>query len=258
MTKALLLLPGLARFCKDFDTQLEALTNADIDWNICLWDHGHAQDTRISPGLTVVNEQSIRALVEPKLPENHRIVHLEVLDRGLAPSPPRDYTPFYANPPALWAQFHLLKYCAQRVDFNDYDLVIRSRCDIGVDRELDLASIHTQLLSSKPGTIVMPTNERRGPNDLCDQFAIGLPHDMQTYCRVIDHIDHAYTGGCPFNPEYLVGHILSAQGLTWPQWGFNIGLRAQGHHVPGHFHPEFGRWLSHNNNKSTRSLESKR
>ena len=243
MTRALLLLPGLARFCKDFDSQLEALVNADVDWNICLWDHSHKEDTRISPGLTVVNEQSIKQLVEPKLATNHRIVHLEVLDRSLAPLPPRDYTPFYANPPALWAQFHLLKYTAQQVDFDDYDLVIRSRCDIGVDHELDLESIHSQLLNSAPGTIVMPDNERRGPHDFCDQFAIGLAKDMQTYCSVIDHIDRVYNQGCPFNPEYLVGRILSEAGVTWPKLGFNIELRAQGHHVPGHFHPEFGRWL---------------
>ena len=243
MTRALLLLPGLARFCKDFDTQLEAFTNADVAWNLCLWDHTHAEDTRISPTLNPVNAQTVRALVEPRLPNNHKIVNLEVLDRTLAPHPPRDYTPFYANPPALWAQFHLLKYCAQRVNFNDYDLIIRSRCDIGLDHELDLASIHSQLLASPRGTIVMPDNERRGTNDLCDQFAIGLPNDMQIYCGVIDHIDRVYAQGCPFNPEYLVGRILSEQGLTWPKMGFNIALRAQGHHVPGHFHPNFGAWL---------------
>ena len=243
MTRALLLLPGLARFCKDFDSQLEALVNAQVDWNLCLWDHSHAQDTRISPGFEQVNADTVRARVEPLLPLNHSIRHLEVLDRATAPQPPREYTAFYANPPALWSQFHLLKYAAQRVDFNNYDLIIRSRTDIGLDHELDLASIHDQLLSSTKGTIVMPDNERRGYNDLCDQFAIGLPQDMQIYCKIIDHIDRAYNQGCPFNPEYLMGRILNEAGLTWPRWGFNIGLRAQGYHVPGHFHPEFGRWL---------------
>ena len=243
MTRALLLLPGLARFCRDFDSQLEALVNADVDWNLCLWNQTHSTDTRISPTLTQVTEETVRARVEPFLPANHSIRHLEVLDSSLAPKPPREYTAFYANPPALWAQFSLLKYCAQRVNFNDYDLIIRSRCDIGLDRELDLTSIHEQLLNSAAGTIVMPTNERRGTHDLCDQFAIGLPCDMQTYCSVIDHIDRVYTNGCPFNPEYLMGHILNEQALTWPRMGFNIELRAQGHHVPGHFHPDFGRWL---------------
>ena len=241
MTRAALLLTGNARFCKDFDSQLENLTRADVDWFVYLWDKDHSSDTCISPNWKCTTEDHVVTRLTPMLPPRHRLRVVRILPA--MPQLTKEYTPFYANPYNFISQYTILKEAGKSIS-DEYDIVIRSRSDIGIDRPLDLSWLDSYLNSSvNRNEIVIPLNERRGPHDFCDQFAIGNPLTMQKYINVVDDIDRVYNEGTPFNPEYIIGRSLRDQGIFWRPAQFNINLRVQGHHVPGHFHPEFGRWL---------------
>ena len=241
MTRVALLLSGNARWCADFDRQIANLTNAQVDWYVLLWRRAHDQDTRISPNWSSKTDQQAREFIEQRLPPTHTLKLLDWVDPASAPLPPRDYPPFYSHPLNFYQQYWILDQLGQRVSL-DYDLWIRSRPDIGLDRALDLTRIKA-LLDQLPRTIILPSNERRGPSNFCDQFAIGSPANIKQYTSVLSDFDRVFNEGTLYNPEYIVGRSLQDRGLSWPPTDFNIALRAQGQHVPGHFHPEFGRWL---------------
>ena len=83
----------------------------------------------------------------------------------------------------------MLKKCdlARQQSDNNYDLIIRSRPDIGIDAPLDLVQIHN-FLEQNPNYLITPINRRNcGFNDM---FAVGLPNTIKTYCEAVDHIDH--------------------------------------------------------------------
>jgi hypothetical protein len=241
MTRVALLLSGNARWCADFDRQINNLVNAEVDWHVLLWRKDHTADTRISPNWARKTDQEARTFIEARLPPGHQLKLLEWIAADAAPLPTRDYPAFYSHPVNFFQQYWILDQLGQRVQ-GDYDLWIRSRPDIGLDRLLDLTQIK-QLLDQNPKALVLPLNERRGHSGFCDQFAIGSPQNIRTYCSVLGDFDRVFNEGTVYNPEYIVGRSLQDQGLTWPPTDFHIELRAQGQHVPGHFHPAFGRWL---------------
>ena len=240
MTRAALLLSGNARWCADFDRQITNLTGATVDWYVLLWRRAHDEDTRISPNWSSKTDQEAREFIEQRLPPHHSLKLLDWIDPETAPNPPRDYPPFYSHPLNFYQQYWILRELGRRVPM-DYDLWIRSRPDIGLDRALDLTAIRA-LCERHPGLLILPGNERRGPSNFCDQFAIGQPDRVKIYTEVLEDFDRVFNEGTLYNPEYIVGRSLADQGLFWPATQFNIELRQQGQHVPGHFHPLFGRW----------------
>lgn len=237
-----LLISGGARFCEDFDSQLAHLQNSEIDWYVTLWDQNIVADPKISPRWQNISTAiEVRDAITPFLPSHHALKHIELVDPNQYVRMPREYAPASSNPFNVWQQYNILKLCDQRRKESGiiYDLVIRSRPDVGLSKPLDLTLIH-QILSSHPNWIVIPDNYRFGyappGTGFCDQFAIGLPGSMGIYCEAINYFDNLYQQGILYNPECLVQTVIDRHKIEYPPTQFEI-VRG-GHWVP----IEHGRW----------------
>ena len=234
-----LLISGSPRFSSEFDLQLAHLENSEIDWYVALWSRNIISDPKVSDNWKdVTTAEDARYLIEPYLPSNHTIKHIELVDPVEYSSLPREYEPWYSSPFNVWQQYNILKICDRRRKESGilYDLVIRSRADLGLNHALDLEILYNQLRSN-PQWIVMPDNYRYGYDPgFCDQFAVGLPYTMSLYCEAINYFDTVYQEGCYYNPECLLQTVLNRHGIEYPQSRFEI-IRG------GYWQPiEHGRW----------------
>ena len=134
----------------------------------------------------------------------YRITVCEVLNDTDIESIRNEYQPHNSTPINVWQQYKLLQYAHQSVkQLGHFDLVIRSRTDLGLSEAIDLKLAH-ECLGRQPNTIYIPNNQRYGYDPhFNDQFAIGLPHIMEIYCNAIDRFDDLYNRGIKYNPEYL-------------------------------------------------------
>lgn len=241
------LLSGWPRFCADWDSQLDLLKDYNVDWYCGFWNPGgHSEDRRVSPGWRPETAGAAAQRIAPHLPPNHRIALLELVDWNQCPPPQAQYQGFYCDAPGVHRQYSILQHVDLRRQQAQvhYDLVIRTRPDIGLRGHLDLeAALAT--LSKRPEMLLLPHNERKSRYNFCDQWCAALPGTMCVYTQVVQHFDTAHTvHGVPYNPEYLLGHILSAQGLTWPlDQEFYLVREQQGQYDSRGFKPVWGRWL---------------
>lgn len=238
--KTALLLSGNPRFSKYFETQIHNLKNSEIDWYIVFWKRESGFDPKISPNwLNLKTSKQVLDKIKPFLPSGHRIKYIELLDPELYSKLPHDYQDYYSNPINVWQQYKILQYCDHwRRELDSYDLVIRSRTDLGLNQEIDLKLAQTCLIAN-PNLIYTPNNQRNGylldvggyKTGFCDQFAIGLPHVMTIYCDAIDTFHNLYLEGTKYNPEYLLQTALFKKGILWPPTTFEI-LRDEVHWQP--------------------------
>ena len=248
--KTALLLSGNPRFCNEFDMQLDNLKNSSIDWIVILWTRhsgdGSDRNELISPSWQAKTTEQARSIIEPKLPPGHRLAHIELLEPSSFPSLTKKYQHIDCNVENLFQQYWMLKQCdLARQLLDSYDLVIRSRLDIGIDIPIDLLQVYN-FLQNNPRCVITPANRRScGFNDM---FGIGLPETMKTYCEAVDHIDHFNLNlNVKLHSELMISTILASQGLHWPMTNFNVSLREQGtgstrSEDNNPFIPNFGRW----------------
>jgi hypothetical protein len=251
--KTALLISGQARFCKEFDTQLDNLKNSEVDWYVAVWkiqrDNGVWRDWLISPSWTANTEEEARAFIEPRLPSGHRLVEVQLIDKEKFPPLPRQYVErLQCEPEMLFQQYWMVYQCdLLRQKHNiEYDLLIRSRADIGLRTAIDLKKAH-HLLINNPNVILTP-DDRRG-NLIDDTFGVGLPHTIQKYGDIVNHFDRVYTEnqGLSMATETMVAVTLMDLGVQFPMTGIGRSLRTLGDGVErsednSHFHPDFGRW----------------
>jgi len=238
--KTALLISGNPRFSADFDSQLENLQNSDIDVYIVFYRRPEGLDPKISLNWCNLEDgDQIRKKLKNHLPSNYAIKHAEVLDENYFGPLPFDYESHNSTPHNVWQQYNILKYCdSVRRRTDHYDLIIRSRPDLGLSQPIDLLLAYQTLLNN-PNLVFTPNNQRYGyviDKDGCrtgfnDQFAIGLPHVMTLYCNSVDYFHQLYMEGIKYNPEYLVQTILYKSYVTWPPTSWNI-IRDPAHYMP--------------------------
>ena len=237
--KTALLFSGNPRFSADFDSQIENLQNSDVDWYVTFWNRDFGWDPKISENwCNLKNAGDIRDRLKPHLPPNHKIKFVEILDPNFLEPIPGEYPPFRSNPSNVWQQYKCLQYCYRWCrELDSYDLIVRSRTDLGLSEPIDLKLAHESLIKW-PNTIFIPNNQRYGyePN-FNDQFAIGLPHVMDYYCNAVDTFDELHKEGTEYNPEYLVQTALTKKGVMWPPTSFEI-IRGIEHWQP----IDHGKW----------------
>ncbi len=231
--KTALLLTGNPRFSIDFDSQIQNLQNSDIEIFIAFWRRPEGVDPKLSPNWCNLKDGiDVYKRLSPQLPSNYRITVCEVLnDTDIEPIR-NEYQPYNSTPINVWQQYKLLQYAHQSVkQLGYFDLVVRSRTDLGLSEPIDLRLAH-ECLCRQPNTIYIPNNQRYGyePN-FNDQFAIGLPHIMDVYCNGVDRFDELYNRGIKYNPEYLLQTHLMDYGITWPPTSWEI-VRDPEHYVP--------------------------
>jgi hypothetical protein len=244
--KTALLLSGNPRFSKDFDSQLDNLQNCDVDIFIVLWQRQQGLDPKISENwCNLQSGDQIIAKLSPHIPTRYTIKYAEVLLEDQFGPLPFAYESFNSTPINVWQQYNILKYCdSKRKQFGDYDLIIRSRTDLGLSEPIDLPLAYNSLLNY-PKCIWTPRNQRYGyPVDFGffrsgfnDQFAIGLQPTMEIYTNAVDEFDSMYRAGIKYNPEYLLQTHLYRNGISWPPTSWEI-VRDPAHYVP----IEHGKW----------------
>ena len=235
-----LLLSGNPRFSADFDSQIHNLQNSEVDWYITFWNREFGWDPKLSENwCNLKTAAQVRDKIKPHLPPNHKIKFVEILTPGIFGEIPKEYEPYNSTPKNVWDQYKSLQYCFQWCqELGSYDLIIRSRTDVGLSAPIDLKLAYESLLKWWPNAIYIPNNQRYGyPPNFNDQFAIGLPHVMSCYCNAVDEFDSLYKNGIKYNPEYLIQTALSKRNITWPETRFEI-VRDPLHWVP----IEHGKW----------------
>jgi hypothetical protein len=247
-----LLISGHARFCAEFDLQINNLINSEIDWYVVLWNLRRTDEFQrknyLSPSWTATTDNEAREFIEARLPAGHRLITVELVDPQSAPPVTKHYHDVDCNPENFFNEQWILHRCDQKRQDSgiDYDLVIRSRPDAGIKPALDLKEIH-RYLSQNPNVLVTPANRRScGINTI---FAIGLPDAIKTYCEAVTHVDHFNLNlKVRFHNELILGTILQSMGLSWPMTSIEILLRTQGtgsdrNEDGDTWVPDFGTWI---------------
>ena len=152
-----LLLTGNPRFSVDFESQLHNLQNSDIEIFIAFWRRPEGVDPKISPNWCNLKDGSdVYKRLVPHLPKNYRITVCEVLNDTDIESIRNEYQPHNSTPINVWQQYKLLQYAHQSVkQLGHFDLVIRSRTDLGLSEAIDLKLAH-ECLGRQPNTIYIP------------------------------------------------------------------------------------------------------
>lgn len=248
------MISGEPRFTEDFDVFLDRTSKYDIDWYFMLWQtsgynsNAHFKNSLIPDFWKSISYDSAIQRLNEYLPSTHKVAKLALLDQNQfklnieIKNKDRD-----TRAENCWLMFQGLKQVSNLVSetSKDYDLVIRTRPDLTIDRPLDLSAIN-DLLASSPNSIVMPKNYWFGYGPTAsDVFAIATPEVMKVYCDVISSIPKFQEEGRLFHPETMLAMHLQNHNINLIRHDFEVELRyinARKDHPHGPRIPSFGRW----------------
>lgn len=248
------LIAGEPRFTEDFDVFLDRTSNYNINWFFMLWKNNralsnlHFKNSLVPDFWKDVTYEKSYERLSKFLPDTHKIAEIELLDQAQfkltceVKNTDRD-----TRVDNCWLMFQGLQQVSnlmQRTNI-DYDLVIRTRPDLMIDRELNLDEIYQQLKNS-PNSIVMPKNFWFGYGPTAnDVFAIATPEVMKIYCDVVSSIPKFQAEGKLFHPETMLATHLQNHNINLIRHDFEVELRyvnATKEHEHGPRVPSFGRW----------------
>jgi hypothetical protein len=230
-----ILLPGQPRFTRDFTTFVSNLKGYDqADWFVYITNNNIPSVANFKWGVSV-NSQWInfdpvwaREKIKSWLPTNNVIQSFEISDDFQLPIIPVKNLFEVDKPDNVQKMFYniykadCLRQQFEEVNNFSYDLVIRTRADLGLVSELNLRQLNIE-----PNQIIMP--ERgcfwHGHPLANDQFAIGNSHNMKIYSTLFTRIKEINDSGLHFHPESMVGHNLTQNGLSYSAGNFATSLR---------------------------------
>lgn len=244
---------GEPRFCEEFDLFLASIPcDVSVDWYFWIWREN--QDAHynlklaqlVSPFWYNLEYQATYDKIFNNLPRNHKIANITLVDR-------QDYDLNFeilnkakeTHAQNVWLMFQGTYHVNQlrRVLSTDYDLIIKTRPDISLDRVLDLQSI-IKLLDQNPHSVIVPENHWYGyGKQINDWMAIARPEIMDTYCELGNILKTLLSDGRLYHPETLLAEHLSQRNINAIRGNFSVGLRHLGHiDDSGIYVPKFGRW----------------
>jgi hypothetical protein len=229
--KIAIMLSGQPRFNREFSDLLENLQNCDqIDLFFYLSDTDHTEVHWIPPTWPK-DYNSIREKIQSNIPANAQIADLQIL-----PQPAYNVTKSYNLTPwsiaeNIWhtyngiKQVNLLREEYEKIN-GSYDLIIKTRPDVGVSTPLNCIDIKNYL-NLYPNTIIMPNDHRFGMhgNPVNDLIGIGTGSTMSIYCSAIDYFDQYHDQGTVYHGETLLSRHLSTNNIQTPQTNFNCNFR---------------------------------
>jgi len=246
--KVAILISGRQRFTREFDDFLNSLSNYNqLDWYFLLWNTTHEQDVRIPPNWPI-EVGAVRNHIQSRLPAKSNIVHLSIEE-----PPVFDETKSYNLTPwtiasHTWTMYYGIYHVNQiREQHGPYDLVIRTRPDIGITETLDLVAIHQQLILN-PTTVLTPRNHRYGMHGgapISDLFGIALPDVMSIYADAFNQINDQQVQGIPFTGESVLAYHLTQKGIQYPLTNFHSVMRLYTNHGGPYVDDsniEYGKW----------------
>lgn len=243
--RAAVLIQGDSRFCSEFDLFLKNLQGFDqVDYFLCLWKNNYhtaellsnAGHQVVAPAWYNLNEDWVLAKFRENLPENHRVVRLELVDQSTVPT--TIVTENFAvetRQENVWKMLYsLYRANSFRVEYEEelnfkYDAVIRTRPDVALMDVVNAEDI-TARLRNEEDLVIIPNNKRCGYQGIfiCDLFGIGSSSTMTTYCDLYNQALTHHAAGARFHPETLLGKHLLANNCRYEIGGFNIEFRHLG------------------------------
>jgi hypothetical protein len=231
--KIAILLPGQPRFTRDFNTFVSNLTGYDqADWFFYITNNNVTNFkwcVTMHPPWAVFDPVWALEKIKSWLPDNNTIRSFEISDDFQLPIIPVVNLFDVDKPDNVQKMFYnIYKADCLRQQFEEtnnfkYDLVIRTRADLGLATPLNLKDLNIQ-----KNQIMMPHLECfwHG-HPLCnDQFAIGNSHDMKIYSTLFTRIKEINDSGLRFHPESMVGHNLAQNGVSYLPGSFKTTLRS--------------------------------
>jgi len=225
-----ILLPGQPRFTQDFFSFLSNLTGYNqADWFIYITNNNYltslslTKDRTISEAWMNFDPVWAREKIQSWLPTNNIIQSLEISDHeqlGIFP----DQTD--CNIEHVQKMFyHTYRADMLRQQFETqnnfvYDLIIRTRPDIGLTSQVNLRD-----LSIQDNQIIMPSNHWHGTPKCNDQFAIGNSHNMKIYSDLYTNLKKHNDAGSSFHPESMLAYHLNSSGIQYIDGNFTTSLR---------------------------------
>jgi hypothetical protein len=229
--KVAILLPGQPRFTPGFDDFLSKLKGyTTADWFV-YFTNNNVNLVNNKPWATIPSEWENfkqewgQQQVQSMLPPNNFVRYFEISDA--------DQQEFFepknvfqvGHTQYVFKMFYNLYRADQarqnyETDNNfQYDLVIRTRPELGPHSDIDLSKLDIQ-----ENQIIMPNNDWHGDPSANDQFAMGKSKAMSVYGNLYSCLKEYNDNGIKFHPETLVGHNLQKNNVTTMQGGFDAYL----------------------------------
>lgn len=253
--KAALLLPGEPRFCSEFDLLLENLRGYDqVDWFVWLWQDSQCEEHRgvdvVAPSWRHLDYQPTHDRLISYLPAGHRLINLSIVDKSAYPAPQVHNKAGETSVERMWGMYTSVRECDlqrrahEQATGENYDLVIRTRPDLGLAAPLDLKACW-EYLKKNPSTVMTPSNEVHGyGHKTNDMMAMGLSGAMTTYCDLAQYIvEYHYRLGLIYHPETMLAFHMAAHGLANHNVNsYEVVLRKFGAVERDAYRSNYGRW----------------
>jgi hypothetical protein len=247
--KAAILINGQPRFTREFDDLLTNLTAYDqLDFFFYIWKQTHTEHSLIAPQWPN-KPVDIQEIIERNLPDNARLVVLQVEPLPGYTTPEWIQLNPWTNPYNVWYNYYSLKQVnLLREQFEKingkYDMVIRARADVGVRAPVNLKQFDNYL-KSNPKHIIVPDNHRNGGYSVNDMIAFGTSDTMSIYARAMDSFETFHKQGVMYHAETLLGKHLQVNGVSWPSFGID---QVKNEHqnpqrIPNPDTVDYGRWI---------------
>lgn len=241
------LISGQPRFCKSFDLQLQHLKNdTEIDWFVSIWKNNQHSD--VTPLLQNTDTDNAREYISKRFLAGHRLIDIIATDQPNTDHiHNKNYLKLGSQSPRHIYLMYLGIYIVNQLkikheeETGPYDLVIRTRPDLSLNRDVNLAEfIH--FFEQNKNSIITPVNNRHGAGPTNDQFAIGTSNTINLYANAVNKLDEIYNSGIGYDPETLLYHHLKRSGIMDYPIGFEVNLREHHYIKDNKRIPDWGTW----------------
>lgn len=251
--KIAVLISGSPRFNKDFDTFVNGISNSyQVDWFVHLWKQnpppdklGYENYILVADPWRTVNRDWAISRLSSALPGNHKLINLEIYDNSLINYPeitgPQMH---HINFQSIW-KMHLGWKCVdtlRQTHHEKYDLVIRARPDLYLQRSLELDHIKN-IINQAPETVLVPNGAQHG-HGYCinDIMAISSPENISIYTDLVSQSIEYNRKGIMFHPETILAYHLIENKLKISPF-IDTGIRSNMIKIhDNQFTVEFGQW----------------
>ena len=226
-----ILVSGPPRFNKDFNNFINNIYGFETaDWFFYLGNNNIPPDKSVNFKLDT-NYKTIHIAdcwrynkdtewaknkILSKLPSNHKLAGLTLYDAEevIIPNHPAVSKPCWRMH-HHWKQVDLMRQ-AEEEKYGKYDLVIRTRPDLGIDRPLDLR------LFKDTGFVDVPKDNWHGYGfTICDLASIGSSDHMSVYCDLFNRSLEYTNKGVVYHNETLLAYHLQFNNIPYRASGWN-------------------------------------
>jgi len=164
--------------------------------------------------------EDVKSRIIKNLPSKSNLAEIVVTDPPAYSTPNWIQPNIWTNPFNVWHNSYALKQVnILREKHGPYDMVIRTRGDVGIRSKLNLRSVN-QFIQANSNIIIMPDNHRNGIGfAVNDMIAFGSSSVMSIYCNAIDYFEQYHKQGLHYHPETLLGQHLKVNGINYPLTG---------------------------------------